>query len=273
MDTHPGSPKALAALRSRIPGRILAPAAGLALPLLALASPARAEDMLTGGLLGSVMRGDDFTGPRLVDLAVLGLALFLVLRLLLGRSKGTGANQQPLPPPPATYDDAGPPPLDSPPGKPNMYTNAQATWAALKSPPPKGAPDAAPPAGPLPAGATPEQEFLAGAKVAYGRILAAMARRDFDDLAGFTTPLFLAQLKNSLPASPPPAPDILLVEAVLAGQRQESGRTVMDVDYEVLVHEDGAPHNTDRKERWRFVRDAAVPGAPWLLDGMERGRG
>ncbi|EHJ49605.1 import inner membrane translocase subunit Tim44 [Solidesulfovibrio carbinoliphilus subsp. oakridgensis] len=273
MDTHPGSPKALAALLSRIPSRTLAAAVGLA---LALPSPARAEDLLTGGLLGSVFRGDDFTGPRLVDLAVLGLALFLVLRLLLGRTGKTGANQQPPPPPPpAAYDDEAPPPLDSPPGKPNMYTNAQATWAALKSPPPKGTPTTAAPSGatgPLPSGATPEQEFLAGAKLAYGRILAAMAKRDFDDLANFTTPLFLAQLKNSLPASPPPAPEILLVEAVLAGERQESGRTVMDVDYEVLVHEPDAPHNTDRKERWRFVRDTAAPGAHWLLDGMERGR-
>uniref|UniRef100_I2Q3H0 Tim44-like domain-containing protein n=1 Tax=Desulfovibrio sp. U5L TaxID=596152 RepID=I2Q3H0_9BACT len=272
MDTHPESQKAPAASRFR--SRLRTAAVGLALTLLALPSPARAEDMLTGGLLGSVIRGDEFTGPRLVDLAVIGLALFLVLRLLLGRTGKTGANQQPPPPPPpATYDDDAPPPLDSPPGKPNMYTNAQATWAALKSPPPKGAPTAATPAGPLPAGATPEQEFLAGAKLAYGRILAAMAKRDFDDLANFTTPLFLAQLKNSLPASPPPAPDILLVEAVLAGQRQESGRTVMDVDYEVLVHEPDAPHNTDRKERWRFVRDTAAPGAHWLLDGMERGRG
>ncbi len=274
MDTHP-TPRHGVALPVRpVPSRASAVAAGCFLALVPV--PARA-DLLTGGLLGSVFRNEDFTGPRLIDLAVLGLVLFLVFRVLLGRPKKTG--QQPTAPPPTAppptaprddaspYDDA-PPPLDSPPGKPNMYTNAQATWAALKSPPPKGAP--ADTAGPLPADATPDQEFLAGAKLAYGRIVQAVAKRDFDDLAAFTTPLFLAQLKNSLPLSPPPAPDILLVEATLAGERQESGRTVMDVDYQVLIHEQDAPHNTDRLERWRFVRDTATPNAHWLLDAMER---
>lgn len=267
MDTHP-TPRHGVALP--VFSRASAIAAGCFLALSPV--PARA-DLLTGGLLGSVFRGEDFTGPRLIDLALLGLVLFLVFRVLLGRPKKTG--QQPTAPPPtAPHDEASPyddaPPLDSPPGKPNMYTNAQATWAALKSPTPKGAPADAATAGPVPANATPDQEFLAGAKLAYGRIVQAVAKRDFDDLAGFTTPLFLAQLKNSLPLSPPPAPDILLVEASLAGERQESGRTVMDVDYQVLIHEQDAPHNTDRLERWRFVRDTATPNAHWLLDAMER---
>ncbi len=255
MDTHPPFLRPLAA----------------ALGLAAVLEPALARaDMLSGGLLGSVLRGDEFTGPRLIDLLAIGVLLFLVLRLVLNRP---GASPRQSPPPDATPDKddiqddkpAGPPP-----GKPNMYTNAQATWDALKSP------SAQKPATPTPnlpgsppANATPDEEFLAGAKMAYSRIRASMAHRDFDDLAAFTTPAFLNQLRTSLPASPPPQPDILLIEATLAGRREEGSTTVMDVAYNVLIHEAGAPHNTDRAERWRFVRDNAVPGANWLLDGVQ----
>jgi predicted lipid-binding transport protein (Tim44 family) len=242
--------------------------------LSALAPDMARADMLSGGLLGSVLRGEDFTGPRLIDLAAIGLLIFVLLRLLAGRSKGPDQEQgQPRQPPqPDPYDDNAPPPLDVPPGKPNMYTNAQAAWASLKSPPAQTPKTASAPAGPgAPAAdASSEEQFLAGAKMAYGRILSALSARDFADLANFTTPAYLAQLKNNMSPFPPVAPDILLVEATLAGEREENGRTIMEVDYKALVHEPEAPHNTDRRERWRFSRDNAAPDASWLLEGMER---
>lgn len=235
--------------------------------LLALHPATARADMLSGGLLGSLFRGEDFTGPRLIDLAVLGLVIFALLRLLAGRSKTPDQEQ---PQPPQRYepdpDEPAVPPFP-PTDKPTMYTNAQAAWEALKSRP--ADPRAA--AGPaVSAGASPDDEFLAGAKLAYGRITASLAARDFADLVPFTTPDFLAQLKNSLPGHPADHPDILLVEATLAGRREEHGHTIMDVDYKVLVHEPEAPHNTDRLERWRFTRDNTTPGANWLLDGMDR---
>ncbi|UJX39787.1 hypothetical protein K9F62_13810 [Desulfovibrio sp. JY] len=236
-----------------------------AAPGVALADP------LTGGVLGSVLRGDEFTGPRVLDLLVIGLVIFLLLRLLLGRSRRSGQGQSQPPydrSGPAEPYDATPPPAPPQRAKRDMYTNAQATWDALRSTP--SAKTAAQPAGQPPADATPDEEFLAGAKMAYGRILPAIAKRDFDDLANFTTPGFLANLKNSLPLSPPPAPDILLVEATLAEHREEGSQTVMVVDYKVLIHEKDAPHNTDRFDHWRFVRDNASPGANWLLDAMEQ---
>jgi predicted lipid-binding transport protein (Tim44 family) len=243
--------------------------------------------MLTGGLLGSVFRGDEFTGPRVIDIVALGLLIFLLLRLVLGRSKKSP--QQPFPsdrPGPDTPPDKFP---DAPRGAPSetsqeapssrparplqktdMYTNAQATWDALRS---KPTDTTAPgPSGQPPAAASPDEEFLTGAKMAYSRIRGAVAQRDFDDLASFTTPQYLANLKNSLPLSPPPEPDILLVEATLAERREEASRTVMVVDYNILIHEQDAPHNIDRFERWTFVRDNAAPGANWLLDGMEERR-
>ncbi|WP_144004946.1 Tim44 domain-containing protein [Solidesulfovibrio fructosivorans] len=235
-----------------------------------VAAPGAAlADPLTGGVLGSVLRGDEFTGPRVLDLVVVGLVIFLVLRLLLGRSRRSGQDQS------RPYDRSGPtepydgtPPPAPPRPKRDMYTNAQATWDALRSTP--SSKTASQSAGQPSAGATPDEEFLAGAKMAYGRILADIAKRDFDDLAGFTTPDFLANLKNSLPLSPPPAPDVLLVEATLAEHREQGSQTVMVVDYKVLIHEKDAPHNTDRFDRWRFVRDNATPGANWLLDAMEQ---
>ncbi|WP_428567646.1 MAG: hypothetical protein ACP59X_08210 [Solidesulfovibrio sp. DCME] len=255
--------------------------AAAALALAALAPQTAAADMLSGGLLGSLLRGDPFTGPRVFDLLVIGLAIFLVLRLILGRQKpgnraddpATPRDGQAPPPREASPPDPGSPPgPGTPPGsgaprpKPDMYSNAAATWAYLQSAPSKDGP-ATPPAAP-----GSDAEFLAGAKLAYSRIVAAIAKRDFDDLASFVTPELLAKLRQSLPASPPPEPDILLVEAKLADKRQEDRRTVMVVDYDVLIHEENAPHNTDRFERWRFSRDEADQAATWLLEDREQRR-
>ena len=279
MHSNPAS----AAKRPRPLWRRFVPAVPACAGLVALRPAPALADMLTGGLLGSVFRGDEFTGPRVIDIVALGVLIFLLLRLVLGRSKK--GPQQPFPserPGPDTPPDIsrGTPSETSrdapsshparPPQKPDMYTNAQATWDALRS---KPSDTPAPrPSGQPPAAASPDEEFLAGAKMAYSRIRGAVAQRDFDDLASFTTPQYLANLKNSLPLSPPPEPDILLVEASLVERREEDSRTVMIVDYSILIHEQDAPHNIDRFERWTFVRDNAAPGANWLLDGMEERR-
>ena len=260
------------------PGRPLAAAAALAAALL-LPLPARA-DALTGGLLGSVFRGDPFTGPRVIDLVVLGLVIFLVLRALLGRQRpggdknagggdiagATGRDAAPYTRDPAQGDRGD----DTPPrAKPDMYSNAAAMWSYLQT---KPAGDAAPAPGTPPAAPGSDDEFLAGAKLAYPRIRQAMAKRDFDDLAGFVAPELLAGLRQRLPLSPPPEPDILIVEAQIADKRQETGHTVMTVDYDVLIHEENAPHNTDRRERWVFSRDDGAPGSHWLLTDMRPGK-
>ncbi len=260
------------------PGRPLAAAAALAAALL-LPLPAWA-DALTGGLLGSVFRGDPFTGPRVIDLVVLGLVIFLVLRALLGRQRpggdknagggdiagagGRDASPYTRDPAPGARGDDAPPRA-----KPDMYSNAAAMWSYLQT---KPAGDAAPAPGTPPAAPGSDDEFLAGAKLAYPRIRQAMAKRDFDDLAGFVAPELLAGLRQRLPLSPPPEPDILIVEAHIADKRQETGHTVMTVDYDVLIHEENAPHNTDRREQWVFSRDDGAPGAHWLLTDMRPGK-
>lgn len=239
-------------------------------------------DMLSGSLLGSVVRGEPFVEPRLVDLLVIGLIIFLVLRLVLRRSNKaeSGPDQQP-----ASWDNGKPPeeeepvqrpaPLQGPADKPNMYSNAQAMWATLKTPESRSGQTASAhlpgsaPTGP-PTGATSEEEFLAGAKMAYSRINASLAGGDFDDLEHFVSPDLLRTLQTERRVPASSRPDILLVEATLAGQREQAGRTLMDVDFNVLVREPEAPHNTDRHERWRFSRENTTPGANWLLESMER---
>ncbi len=256
-------------------GRVLAPAAAL---LLALPQAAWA-DLLSGGFLGTLLRGDAFTGPRLVDLGVLGLVVYVAFRLLAGRSQKADEPRSPTQPAvprpqsrPLDISEDDPPRPASPgkPGKPDMYSTAQATWDYLKSrdAPSQGTATAQPASGP--AGGSPQEEFLAGAKLAYGRILDGMTSRDFTDLAQFTTPDFLAQLKNRLPEAPAGRLEILLVDASLVGEREERGRTVMEVEYKALVREPGATQNSERRERWRFSRDAADGKANWLLEGMDR---
>jgi len=273
MKRHPLATTAAPRL-GRGPRRLLAAAAVVAawaaVPLLP--QPARA-DALTGGLLGSVFRGDPFTGPRVIDLVVLGLVIFLVLRAILGRQRPGGGNNAGAGGRDAVPYTRDPAPDDrgdaaTPRAKPDVYSNAAAMWSYLQT---KPAGDAAPATGTPPAAPGSDDEFLVGAKLAYPRIRQSMAKRDFDDLAGFIAPELLAGLRQRLPLSPPPEPDILIVEAHIADKRQETGHTVMTVDYDVLIHEENAPHNTDRSERWIFSRDDGAPGAHWLLTDMRPG--
>lgn len=247
---------ALAVRRSVLSG-LAALAAGCALPVAAGAAEAAPDT-------ASVASGD-----LLVNLILLGLAMFILLRFLTNRAKKDDSPQAGQPPRyDAPADDDRPANTPPPDGKPNMYTNAQATWAALKSrPAPGSAP--APGAQGQPVAAAPDDEFLAGAKLAYSRINAALANRDYDDLTHFVSPALLTQLRNTLPASPAGTPEFLLIEAALAGRNDEAARTTMTVAYKALVREPGASQNTDRNERWTFARDNAAPGANWLLEKME----
>ncbi|KHK03574.1 hypothetical protein [Desulfovibrio sp. TomC] len=250
----PNTPSAL----RRIPA--LAGLAASLIPVPAQAQTAQPASIASDGLL--------------TNLILLGLAMFILFRFLSNRAKKKDSSQSP--PPQQRYeDDDQTPPLDpTSPGKPNMYTNAQATWAALKSrPAPGSAPEAPsqgqPSAAPA-SSASSDDEFLAGAKLAYTRITTSLANRDYDDLTHFVSPSLLAQLRNSLPTSPAGKPEILLVDATLAEQNDTGQRTTMTVDYKALLRDPGASQNTERTERWTFARDNAAPGANWLLDGMER---
>jgi predicted lipid-binding transport protein (Tim44 family) len=217
------------------------------------------------------------SGNLLINLILLGLAMFVLFRVLSARRNKNGDQSQT--PPRSDYqddrdDDA--PPQDQPPRRgPDMYTNAQAAWDRLRSPdkqpaaPAQTGGQAAPPASAnAPAGS--DEEFLAGAKMAYSRIAASLAGRDFGDLTSFVSPAYLVELQNTLPQTPAGRPDILLINAALAERRETAGRTIMVVDYDVLARQPGAAENTTLRERWTFSRDNAAPGANWLLDAMER---
>ena len=235
----------------------------------ALAAFLAATDAQADAAAASVESGD-----LLINLILLGLAMFVLFRFLSNRSKNKNSSQ-PGQPPRYTDPDDDTPPLDpTPPGKPNMYTNAQASWDRLKSPdksqtaPPTAAPQGQSQAQP-PTPSAPDDEFLAGAKIAYSRIAVSLGNRDFDDLTHFVSPGLLTQLKNTMPASPAGKPDILLVDATLANRTDDADRTSMTVDYKALRREPGASQNAERTERWTFARDNATPGANWLLEKME----
>lgn len=217
------------------------------------------------------------SGNLLINLILLGLAMFVLFRVLSGRRNKNGDQTQ-APPRADDQDDRDDdaPPQDQPPRRgPDMYTNAQAAWDRLRSPdkqptaPAQTSGQATSPA-PVNAPAGSDEEFLAGAKMAYSRIAASLGGRDFGDLASFVSPAYLTELQQTLPQTPTGRPDILLINAALADRRETPGRTVMVVDYDVLARQPGAKENTTLRERWTFSRDNAAPGANWLLDAMQR---
>lgn len=280
----------------------------LALPAMAQASrqgtdglpPEEAPGMFAGGLINALFLGEPFTGPRLADLAVIGLVVFMLFRFLAGRrapSTGPDKAARPAPPPAGGSTPSGPSPQNAdpatsaprpsaPPSAPptgrhdpttdgrepgleRAYQAAEAAWGGLRSVP--SAKQTAP-AGAQPAFHSEDEEFVAGAKAVYARMRAAMEKGDVSGMAPFVAPEFMAELARMATARAAQTggrtSQLLLIEAGIAVRAKEGNTTRIDTLFEVLAKMPGQSGDDRERETWTFVRDDATPGAMWLLTGI-----
>ncbi|GAB6125559.1 TIM44-like domain-containing protein [Humidesulfovibrio idahonensis] len=233
---------------------------------------------MAGGLIGSMLFGHGGGwgaggGIGLMDILLIGLIVYLGYRLLRGRS---GAANVPGP------QSVRPEDL-----KPDARYRAEQSWDNLRSQPQQPTP---PPAGANPTGGfgvapaseapaepvVPEgfsvPDFLEGAKTVYARLQHSWDRRDLNDIALFTTPEVLAEIKRQAVADPSPSKtELLLVNGKLLEFREEAQDTVATVLFDVLLREDASEDRPKQiREVWHFSRPTGDLKANWRLEGIQQ---
>lgn len=232
--------------------------------------------LVAGGLIGSMLFGHGGGwgaggGIGLMDILLIGLVIFLAVKLLRRRSgpdSGVDSSQDA-----SQADLQAPPPTD-------IRSRAEQSWQGLSSRPETAATggfgDAAaqPQAGPEPA--LPPgfnlPEFLEGAKTVYARLQHSWDRRDLADIALFTTPGVLDEIKRQAAADPSPSKtEVLLINARLLEFREEEADTVASVYFDVLLREDVSEERPKQvREVWHFSRPTGNADANWRLEGIQQ---
>lgn len=116
-----------------------------------------------------------------------------------------------------------------------------------------------------------EEEFLTGAKATYTRLNEAWDNRDMQDIAQFTTPTFMKELKKQLDKEPDPEKtEIILVNASVIEIKTLEDEECVSVYFNVLLRE---AHHTespiDIREIWHFVRPITGESS-WKVDGIQQ---
>lgn len=235
--------------------------------------------LLAGGLIGSLLFGGGMGGGMggLLDIILIGALIYFGIKFFRRRA---AARQEEAAGQPAGQagnfgfmkyrgSQAEPAPMER-----TDAASVASGWGALSSDPAAsdmftGSPDNVAPAMDLPANFD-EEEFLRGAKAAYARLNASWDKRDLDDIAQFSTPAFLDEIRRQKEEDPTPGrTEILLVNASVAEARKDGGDQIVSVYFDVLLRENPnqeTPSNV--REIWHFVRP--LSGGMWKLDGIQQ---
>ena len=214
--------------------------------------------LLAGSLIGSLLFGGGFSGGGIMDILLLGILLFVGLKLFArARSKAqpapAGAGNAPMGgmEPPLQRNDTAASGWDPLSGQNNAY-NSQPEVVI-----------------PMPADFDAE-EFLRGAKMAYNRLQAAWDSRDLNDIAQFASPAVMDAVRQQLAEETEPSKtEILLVNAQLLSVVNEDKEQRAQVYFDVLMRErPDQPTPSNVREIWHFVRE--LDGGTWKLDGIQQ---
>ena len=217
--------------------------------------------LLAGTLIGSLLFGGGFAGTGMMDILLLAVLAFAGLKLFrffmsrrtapaaagsYSRSEDvvTGGHQQ------------------SAPGDPwQRLRDTQAGPAASAAP----VADASVPAG------FDQDDFLRGAKVLFSRLQESWDKRDIDDIATFTTPAILNEVRQQAKADPGPSTtEIMMINANLVSVERDGDDDVATVFFDVLVRENPeADAPSQVRELWHFIRPSGSTQS-WRLDGIQQ---
>ena len=238
--------------------------------------------LMAGGLLGSMLFGRGLGmgagGIGFLDILLIGAIIFFAVKLLRRRRPAPGDNASPGQDESQASATLQQTPADDP------SSRAAQSWDSLRSQPGTGAagvfgaataqpqvpPEAeVPPV--VPSGFN-VPEFLEGAKTVYARLQHSWDRRDLDDIALFTTPEVLEEIRRQAGVDPKPSKtELLLINARLLEFREEPRDTVVSVYFDVLLREDMTEERPKQvREVWHFSRPTGDVAANWRLEGIQQ---
>lgn len=235
---------------------------------------------LTGSLLGSLfgshsagmgagapgMMGSG-GGIGLLDILLIGAAVWLLFRFLKRRHEAQGSESQDNAAYGTSYGGSQRTPFDN--GGMQRSDAQPSGWDALReqSGGTAGAftsdnPD-------IPAGFDVDG-FLKGAKMAYTRMQSSWDRRDIDDIAQFATAPVIEELRRQKEEDPNPSQtQILLINAQLTKFEEFGDQDRATVYFDVLMRENPNQEQPEHAcEYWTFVREHDT--GSWKLDGLQQ---
>ncbi len=217
--------------------------------------------MLMGGLLGSLFGGGHFMGPNLMDLLLIGGAIFFIMRFLRRRKEaasGAGGSRGA----PFTMNRESTSRYSTPDSSGSAWDNLRTGGAA------QAAPDQA---ASIPAGFDKE-DFLKGAKAVYQRLQSSWDKRDLNDIRQFASPEVYTFIKDQAAGDPTPSTtELLLIKAELLEVKTLGNQTVATVYFDVLMREDTASQDTEQvREVWHFSKYDNKDGDHWVVEGIQQ---
>lgn len=206
--------------------------------------------ILAGGILGALFFGGAFTGLRFIDFIVIGLMLWLVMRLLRSRRVApAGDAKQGMPQPSAS--------------------NQSDAWAHLRADnKPNNAATQASPGFTAPAGFD-QEKFMEGARMMYTRMQESWDKRDLEDIRQFTTPAMYKLIEEQAKEDPAPSTTTILTMSAQPHEFiRDNGDELISVYFEALLREYADRDAEHTRELWHFARPAS--GGTWKLDGIQQ---
>lgn len=230
--------------------------------------------LLAGTFLGSMLGGFGGMGGGFFNILIIGLLVYLGFKFFRSRSRGADqmyqqGNYQRGP----TQPGHGNSNVSSDPFA-RREDNARNAWDHLSSKssssPAAGTSDDQGPAVSTPDGFD-EEEFLEGAKAVYNRLQKSWDKRDMNDIAQFATSGVAEEISRQAQEDPGPSQtEVMMVNARLLEAKEESGKTMATVYYDVLLREDPSQSQPSQvREVWHFVKEHGSESM-WKLDGIQQ---
>jgi predicted lipid-binding transport protein (Tim44 family) len=219
--------------------------------------------LLAGTMLGALFMGGAFQGIGGMDILIIGLAAFFILRLLRSRRQQAEATASTAAAGNYSRREAYGPassPWDKLRNSSGQTTDSEAAAADLQ----------------LPEGFDLE-DFMKGAKLMFTRMQESWDKRDLDDIAVFTSEAVLQEIEEQATEDPTPSrTDIILINARLVDFKQneadaQGSRERAVVYFEVLLRESQNKDTEEVREIWHFIR-RNTSGKPdsWKLGALQQ---
>jgi predicted lipid-binding transport protein (Tim44 family) len=209
--------------------------------------------LVAGSLIGSLLFGGGMHGAGgigLLDIALIGGGLFLLMRILRARrmaAAGASAGES------MSFDR----------GPAQSWGSSGYDPAADMTQSPAAQPT-------LPPGFDSE-EFLKGARAIYTRLQVSWDKRDLDDIRQFTAPEVFEEIQRQFQEDPTPGKtELLLINPKILEVRELDGQIVASVLYDVMMREAASEMARQVREIWHFSRAAGNPKAFWVLEGIQQ---
>jgi predicted lipid-binding transport protein (Tim44 family) len=202
-----------------------------------------------GALLGSMFGGNMAGLGGLLNILLIGAAIYFVFKFIASRRAGASNNMQ--------YAGAGAPLSSAPQAAPMNFGGA--------------APEAAPSSARNIPPNFDVEPFVRQAKTSFIRMQAANDAKDLNDLRDFTTPEVYAEVAMQIRerGDTPQKTDVVTLNADLLEVANEGDYAIASVRYSGLIREaEGAPVNFD--EVWHVQKNLKDPKATWLVAGIQQ---